>query len=1352
MGQVDPLAELTRAIELSSERRRKRAESVPTITYPDDLPVAQRHEEIARAIEASQVVVVCGETGSGKTTQLPKICLALGRGIDGAIGHTQPRRIAARTVAARVSEELSRPLGQTVGYKVRFGDRVSPDSLVKVMTDGILLAETQSDPLLEQYDTLIIDEAHERSLNIDFLLGYLREVLPRRPDLKIIITSATIDPQRFAMHFAAANESRELVPAPIIEVSGRTYPVEVRYAPLTRGAGSDPDDPDEDEPDMQDSILRAVDEICALDPPEGPKDILIFLSGEREIRETAENLRKRHPSTAPKGSPRIQVLPLYARLSLEEQARVFALPKNSDVRRIVLATNVAETSLTVPGIRYVIDPGFARISRYSPRNKVQRLPIEPISRASADQRAGRCGRLSDGVCIRLYSREDYESRPPFTDPEILRTNLASVMLQMKALRLGRIEHFPFLDPPDERAIRDGLDTLEELGAVDAKGDLTRIGSDLARLPIDPRIGRMVLAACDEGRLDEVVIIAAALSIQDPRERPFDAREQADKAHEAFHAAPGPEAAPGDGGADHSGGVGEQSDFLTYLNLWNAYQERSRHLSTNKLRAWCKANFVSPVRMREWRDVHHQLSELVGALGLRKSRRPAEREGVRRGARVQTEKPASSNADGGSGAFAAIHRALLAGLLSNVATLTDRYEYTGTRGIKASIFPGSTLFKNQPRWIMAAELVRTTRLYARTVARIQPGWIEKVGAHLVKRTYSEPYWNERVAQVWASEKVTFMGLELVPHRRVQFGTIDPVAARQIFIHRALVEREYWSNAPFAKHNRRLIEEAHELQARFRRHDLMADAEALFAFFDARVPASVYSGRAFEQWLRHATEKEPRLLFLSREDLLPTGPGEPTPEDFPDTMDFGGARIPLEYKFCPGEPEDGVTLVIPLALLAAVRAERCEWLVPGLIREKIIALMRTLPKDVRRLLVPAPQYADKALRDMRFGEGPLLPSLSSALSRLSGEPVQPANFGTAELPDHLRLRFRVEEGDGADKRTVAEGRDLAAIRSSLRESLAAGFAGADESETSDWNRDGLSTWDFEDLPETVPVSRAGLTATGYPAIVDPAATPMRGLAPPKAQSNGSVSLRIVESRERAERLTSLGLRRLFALRVRDEVLFLIRNAPGYDRLALQFGVLGALRDLEDGLILIVAQRAFLSQPGEVRTRAQFETRLDAGWHRLGEVVGDAVGLVRQILEAHQALQLRLESAHSPALAPAFRDVREHASVLLASGFLANTPYEALTHFPRYLRAALMRLEKLSTRGVARDEEMAAQVRSVWQTWTERARKRAADGIEDPALERFRWLIEEWRVSLFAQELGTAEPVSVQRLEKRWAEVRI
>jgi ATP-dependent helicase HrpA len=1282
---VDRLLEKARSrLEESLRRRAARLASLPRPTFPSDLPVVQRKDDIARAISENQVIVLCGETGSGKTTQLPKICLELGRGVSGSIGHTQPRRIAARSVAARIADELGAGLGGTVGYKVRFGDKTSPGTLVKVMTDGILLAETQGDPWLEQYDTLIIDEAHERGLNIDFLLGYIKRLLPRRPDLKVIVTSATIDPQRFARHFASAGKD-----APIIEVSGRVYPVEVRYRPPVAEAGDDATDFD-----LESAVLAAVGELGRLPPG----DILVFLSGERDIREIAEALRKHHP-------PGTEILPLYARLSAAEQQKVFEPHRG---RRIILATNVAETSLTVPGIRYVIDPGMARISRYSTRTKVQRLPIEPISRASADQRKGRCGRVAEGVCIRLYSEDDYLARPQFTEPEVLRTNLASVILQMKSLRLGEVVDFPFVEPPESRYIRDGYDTLHELGAVDERGELTRIGSELARLPIDPRVGRMILGAAEENCLAEVLVIAAALSIQDPRERPMDRQDAADEAHRKF--------------------AHEDSDFLSLLNLWTFYQGQSKHLSHSKLRKACQQNYLSAVRMREWDDVYRQLHALVIEMGHHPATRPAE--------------------------FDAVHRALLTGLLSNVGTKADTFEYSGTRSSRFSIFPGSGLFKKPPKWVMAAEIVQTTRLYARCVAKIQPLWIESLGAHLVKRTYSGPHWEEEKARVAAFEKVLLFGLEIVPRRTVHYGPVDPKLSRELFIHHALVEGEFHTRARFFEHNLGLRDEVEALEAKSRERNLLAEAERRFTFYDKRLPADVYSGELFEAWLKKAERENPKLLFMTLDDLLREGSGAAlvTLDKFPPALPLGAgsdSRVPLSYHLEPGHPDDGVTATVPLEGLNQLTAPKAEWLVPGLLKEKITALIRSLPKQYRVRFVPAPVFAERVAESLPPGaeNGPLLEILSATLAGLTGVAVPVSEWRPETLPEHLRMNFAVVDRKGT---RLAAGRELDKLKAGLRVQLKQALATLPDKK---FNRDGITEWDFGDLPEHVEVKHAGLAIVAYPALADP---PGAGGAPP-----AGAGLRLFESPESARASMRGGLRRLYLCQVRDELAFQVKNLPGLDRIASRFAVLGKRDQLRDTLSLLIADRAFLADddPDQVRSETVFRRRLDPGWSRLGAAAHEVAGLVDEILAAYHPVALELGDARAPSRLPAawqdaMADIRSQLAALLPAGFLTTVAFDRLRHFPRYLGAVRIRLQKLRDGGpgtLSRDQKHAAHVVPHWLAYLERAAARAADGIDDPELDRFRWMIEEFRVSSFAQELGTAEPVSAKRLSEQWTRVR-
>ncbi len=1255
-AQVERLAAEVRR---SVERRARRAERVPRPAYPPELPVSARRDDIARAIAQNQVVVVCGETGSGKTTQLPKICLEAGRGVAGMIGHTQPRRIAARTVAGRIAEELDSPLGRDVGYKVRFGDKTSGDTFIKVMTDGILLAETQGDRFLDQYDTIIIDEAHERSLNIDFLLGYLRQLLPRRPELKVIVTSATIDPQRFAAHFAGSRG-----PAPIVEVSGRTYPVDVHYRPAAH-------DDEADERDMEDAILGAVDEVASC----GSGDVLVFLSGEREIRLIAEALRKHHP-------PSTEILPLYARLSAEEQMRVF---RPHSGRRIVLATNVAETSLTVPGILYVVDPGFARISRYSHRTKVQRLPIEPISRASADQRKGRCGRVAPGVCVRLYDEADYLARPQFTEPEILRTNLASVILQMKSLRLGAPEDFPFIDPPEPKMIRDGYETLHELGAIDEAGDLTKRGSELARIPVDPRIGRMVLAARDENCLREVLVIAAALEIQDPRERPMQKQDAADQAHRRFH---------------H-----EESDFLALLNLWAWYNEQAEHLSHSKLRKLCQDQYLSYLRMREWRDVHQQLHALVADMGFHESAKPA--------------------------SYEAVHRALLAGLLSNVGTRTETFEYKATRGTRFQIFPGSGLFKKGPKWVVASEVVETTRMYARTVAKVDPGWIEAVGAHVLKRTHTDPHWSKDAGQVAAFERGALFGLDLYANRRVHYGPIEPGKAREIFIHHALVHGEVRDPPGFLRHNMGVLEEVRRLEAKARRPDILADDAALFTFYDARLPEDVYSISTLEQWLKRGRRETDQRLRMTRADVMRITADDITPERFPDSVPVSGARLNLEYRMEPGEAADGVTMTIPVEALAQFDDARAEWLVPGLLKDKVVALLRQLPKQQRKALDPIPALAEQCAASLAFGEGDLYERLGAKIKELRGVDVPREAWQPRGIPEAFRMNIAVVDDGG---KRLAEGRDLDAMRKQLAPRIKASFA---KLAGPGLERDGITTWDFGDLPEKVERTRGTLRLVGYPALVD------RG---------ESVSLRVHESADEAAHATRGGVRRLLAIECRDELEYQLRVIPDLRAMVLHYAPLGSADELKRALADAVVDRAMLAGRAPVRTRGAFDARLQKGWDRLGPAMRETGALVAEILASRHAVAVRLGEKAPEAWGGALADVRDQLALLLPRGFLGSIPAERLLHVPRYLGAMRLRLDKLRSAGAARDDRCRAELLPHWRRWVDA--DRGGGGTPHVAsngtLEEYRWMLEEFRVSLFAQELGTAAPVSAKRLDELWARV--
>jgi ATP-dependent helicase HrpA len=1245
-----------------------REAAVPTITYPD-LPVSDRRDEIARAIAEHQVVVVAGETGSGKTTQLPKICLELGRGIRGTIGHTQPRRLAARTVAQRIADELGTPLGEAVGYAVRFTDQVSERTLVKLMTDGILLAEIQRDRRLLRYDTLILDEAHERSLNIDFLLGYLRELLPRRPDLKVIVTSATIEPERFAAHFGGA-EYGSSGRAPIVEVSGRTYPVEIRYRPLEVAASSNDDDSDPDDPDheivrteMRDPTEAIVDAVRELEH-EPPGDVLVFLSGEREIRDTAEALRADLDD-------RTEVLPLYARLPTAEQQKVFA-PHTG--RRVVLATNVAETSLTVPGVRYVVDPGTARISRYSRRTKVQRLPIEPISQASAAQRAGRSGRVAPGVCIRLYSEQDFESRPRYTDPEILRTNLAAVILQMAALQLGDIEEFPFLDPPEKRSIRDGIQLLQELGAFDVHAAITDLGRRLARLPLDPRVGRMILAADAEGCVREVLVLAAALSIPDPRERPADREEAARQKHARF--------------AD------EHSDFISYLNLWRYLREQRKERSGNAFRRMCREEFLHYLRIREWQDLTGQLRSIARDMGIRES---------------DDLEPADP---------ARVHAALLAGLLSHIGLREgDAREYQGARNSRFVLAPGSVLTKRPPRWIVVADLVETSRLYGRIAARIEPEAIESVAGDLVQRTYSEPHWGARRGEVMAFERVTLYGLPLVVRRRVGYGKIDPQVARELFIRHALVEGDWQTRHHFLRDNARLREELEEIEERARRRDLIVGDDEIYAFYDARIPADVVSARHFDAWWKKHRQRTPELLTFTRDDLLRT---EEAAADQPDTWQAGDLSLPVTYRFEPGAEDDGVTVHVPVEVLARLGGDDFAWHVPALREELVTALIRSLPKDLRRNFVPAPDTARAVLADLEPGTDPLLQSLQRALRRRTGVLVPIDAFDLDKLPSHLRVKFAVESADGTE---VARGKDLEALQQQLaapaRQAVAEAVADGLE-------RSGLRGWpdDIDDLPRTVERVSGGHTVRGYPAFVD---------------TGGAVDLRVFATTAEQDAAMAPGIRRLLRLSVASPVKTIERQLNPRTRLVLGANPDGSLTalldDCADAAVAVLAVAPAWS-------RSEFTALRQRVADALTSTTLDIVGRVEKVLAAAHEVEVALPAAPPPTQAEAVADIRAQLDRLLPQGFVTSTGATHLGDLTRYLAAVGRRLERLP-QGVNADRDRMASLHAVQAAYDELRQalspaRAAADDVRDIA-----WMIEELRVSLWAQQLGTARPVSEQRI---------
>jgi ATP-dependent helicase HrpA len=1255
------LAKLEQAIGESLFIVGQRRELAREIAFPPDLPVSQRIDEIRETIASNQVVILCGETGSGKSTQLPKICLSIGLGIHGRIGHTQPRRIAARSLMSRISTELDSEPGTLVGYKVRFKDRVRPQTRVKLMTDGILLAEIQRDPWLNEYDTLIIDEAHERSLNIDFLLGYIRQLTERRRDLKVIITSATIDPQRFSRHF---ND------APVIEVSGRTYAVDLRYRPLEDEGVSERDEA------MQQAIVDAVDELSR----EDRGDILIFLSGEREIRETAETLRKHRLQVT-------EVLPLYARLSPPDQAKIF---KPSGRRRIVLATNVAETSLTVPGIRHVIDAGFARISRYSHRSKVQRLPVEFISKASADQRKGRCGRVAEGICIRLYSEEQFESRREFTEPEIQRTNLASVILQMKLLRFGDIASFPFIDPPDARLVRDGYRLLEEIGAVDGERKVTRIGRQLARLPVDPRIGRMLLEAAHGSCLKELLVIAAALSVQDPRDRPLDKQQAADEAHKLFH---------------H-----EQSDFIGFVNLWKHLEEQRHHLTRRKFMRHCRERFLSPTRVQEWHDIHQQLKLQMHELGYRENEPDA--------------------------GYEEIHMAILSGLLSHIGfreSGSDR-DYKGARGSRFYAFPGSSLFEHQPKWIVAAELVETTRLYGRTLAMIQPQWIESMAGHLVKHSYSEPHWQAKRGQVGGYERITLYGLTLVARRRINFGPVDPVLSREIFIRSALVDGDFETRAPFWRHNRELIEALRQQEAKSRSRDILVDEEALNHFYDSHIPEGIYSKTQFEQWLRKATKQQPKLLYLTEQELLRPGAHKVSEEQFPDTLDINGMRLPLEYHFEPGAKDDGVTLVVPVEVLNQVTEERLEWLVPGLLEERITTLLRGLPKSLRRNFVPIPDTAKAVLDRLRPSGDSLLLALGDALKEMTGVHISDTDWPHEELAPHLKMNLRIIDASGS---SLATGRDLARLKS---KHAGRGEGGKPRGMPSHViEQEGITRWTFGDLPEQVTMERAGIRLTGFPALVD---------------ERTGVAIRIIDSLPNAALEHRKGLRRLIMLSLTQQVKFLRKELPGIDRMRLQMAKApargkGRKIDIEEELVSLIIDRTFLHGSADIRKQVDFEAVIDKHKASLMSISSETANLVSGILDAYQRLRKQLSSVTAINWLASVQDMQQQLDGLVYQGFLQETPWEKLQRYPAYLKALELRLDKLR-HAAARDQQSLRELAKILDKWKPRYEKMLDQHRYDERLEELRWSIEELRISLFAQEVKTAWPVSMKRLEKRWQEL--
>ena len=1334
------------------------------ITFPAALPVSARRDEIAAALAAHQVVIVCGETGSGKTTQLPKLALALGRGTVHSgklIGHTQPRRIAASSVARRIAQELNTPLGEVVGFKVRFQDRLAVGASVKLMTDGILLAETQGDPLLTAYDTLIIDEAHERSLNIDFLLGYLREVLPRRPDLKVIVTSATIDAEHFAKHF-----ERDGVLPPVIQVSGRMFPVEQRWRPIGPPAAPKPGatgnapnarpggpqegsrrDGRRQERDANDAIADAVDELWR----EGAGDILVFLPGEREIRDAADHLR-RHLSSAHARVGPVEVLPLFARLSQAEQDRVF---EAGNGRRIVLATNVAETSLTVPGIRYVIDSGEARVKRYSYRNKVEQLQVEPISQAAANQRAGRCGRVANGICIRLYDEQDFAGRPRFTDPEILRSSLAGVILRMKALGLGPVESFPFLEPPPRRAIADGYALLAELNAVDDANELTETGKALSRLPLDPRIGRMILEARSRESLAEVLVIAAALSGQDVRDRPLDSQQAADDKHRKFD--------------------DERSEFSGTLKLWKWIEEGRGHgaqsgapaalvpsrgkggapgrqpvrtndaaapthkLSNRQQEQRLRDSFINPRRVREWRDIHSQLHTVVAEHGWRLNATPA--------------------------TYEQVHVALLAGLLGNVGFKSEDDEsYLGARGIRFHRHPGVHLSKRPGKWIVAGELVETTRLYARGIAAIEPQWLPGVAGHLLKTQLLEPHWEKRAAEVVALERATLYGLVVYSNRRVNYGLVDLPAAREIFIREALVAGEWETKLPFLAANKRLIRDVQELEHKSRRQDVLVDDELIFAFYDQQLPADVCSGAGLERWYRAEVKRQPRLLLLSRDELMRHEAAGITTATFPKLLRLGGIDCAVAYLHEPGDAKDGVTVTVPIYVLNQIDDERCEWLVPGLLKDKVLALVKTLHQRPRSRLVPLPEYAERFARDAAFGQGSLVDALLSDVRARTGIDVQRNDFKLEQLAAHLFMNLRVVDADG---RQIGMGRNLASLKAELGGQARSAFQalaelklaaattapagavpastasasptrtpagtrppfGAGDAAPSATPAPRYTAWTFGELPELMEVARGNHKLVGFPALID---------------CGTHVEIEVFDEPEVAATKHRAGLRRLVALQIRDALRYLEKNIPDLQAMAAAFMHLGTIDELRSQIVEVALDRAFLADP--LPTDAPgFQRRVDDGRTRLTLIAGEVARAVAAVLADHAIAVRKLRDARPPK--EVADDVQAQLARLCARRFIVATPWPQMAHLPRYLKAVTLRLDKLRA-DPARDAQRLAELRPLEQRYLRVLAERK--GAPDARLDEFRWLLEELRVSLFAQELRTPQPVSTKRLEKAWLQL--
>jgi len=1258
--RADALAQIECQIDTARNILTRRAAQTVTLSYPASLPVSQHADEIMSAILENQVVIVAGETGSGKTTQLPKVCLQAGLGRKGMIGHTQPRRLAARTVSSRIAEELGGKVGHAVGYQVRFTDQVSDDTLIKIMTDGILLSEIKQDRYLNKYEVLIIDEAHERSLNIDFLLGYLKQLLPRRPELKLIITSATIDVERFSKHF---ND------APVFEVSGRTYPVDVMYRPPASG--------EEDSQSLAEQIATVVEEIIVEERNRAWRmgDILVFLPGEREIRDVSRQLRHCDWRDT-------EVLPLYARLSNEDQNRAF---HSHSGRRIVLATNVAETSITVPGIRYVIDPGRVRMSRYSYRSKIQRLPIEAISQASANQRKGRCGRVAEGICFRLYSEEDFLGRPEFTDPEILRTNLAAVILKMMDSGLGEVSDFPFLDPPDKRLWNDGYKLLFELGAVDDKRKLSALGKNMARFPTDPRLSKMILSAIDENCLREVLIIVSGLSIQDPRERPAEKQQAADQAHAAFK--------------------DTESDFISFLNLWENYEEQRQILSNNQLKRHCQKAFLSFMRMREWREIHRQLHLVLNTLKAKENQERA--------------------------SYDTIHRALLSGLLGNIGRHDEKREYLACRNRKFQIFPGSGIHKKRPKWLFSAEIVETQQVYARYNAKIEPEWIEPLAGHLVKKTWSEPHWERKKAQVIAAEKVTLYGLEIVANRPVNYAPIDAAVCRNIFIRSGLVDGEYRGKAFPLKQNRALVSELEEIEERTRKRDVVVDDDAVYALYDQRLPDSIVSGASFERWFRRLSKQAQDALCFSKQDLIREAAPEFDAALFPEHFENNGIRFPLSYHFNPGESDDGVTLSVPVSALRQLTANRLEKIVPGLLRDKCIQLIKNLPRTLRRHFVPVPDIVDAILPKIEGSDEPLIDVLTQELKYKTNCLVPYEAWNLELLDSHLRFNIQVLDDKG---KVIEAGRDYLKVLEKVEHLIDHAPALSNHENQPKQAAEKLNDWNFDKLEKSVVIEQAGIQMTMYPALKD---------------CQRHVERILCSNEQQAQEISRLGIARLMSKRLSTQTSMLRSSIQHYSKMALLYAPVGQAKQLYDDFLIAAVAKHFLAQ-GLCYSRREFDLALEHGRGDFIEAASQFAALLLQILENYHVLMKALKGKVNLLIALPMSDLQQQLGHLVYDGFLSETPYQQLKQFPRYLEACAIRLEKMP-REMVNERQCVPLLRDWWVAYEARKKQLETQGIWDPELLKFRWMLEELRVSWYAQNLGTAETVSEKRLNKQWQKVR-